>query len=284
MNPNLGFLLSFVVFGTVLNGSAADDYVDAVELAQAGNSWKEGEPIPIKLLEYRSSHEDGSCFPNPRGTESLFGAITNYTLLREIAFLPEIDSRVFSNSVNNAVVIAGPNRFFRDLAAALKQHPELEKWERFRMIKKQSKVRHIVVDSLYITFADMVPDSARKVLNEISLEFQAGKPWHDVYLKFAEKYECPYEDRSVNGTINMGTRTKIGNLGDFVLPANRNALFSYRESLMPKEHIKKLFAVHLGDILILYDKEDLSRYPELAEKETGERYVLHRVREVYNGM
>ncbi len=61
-----GFLLGFVVFGTVLNGSAADDYVDAVELAQAGNAWKQGESIPIKLLQYRSSHEDGCCFLNPQ--------------------------------------------------------------------------------------------------------------------------------------------------------------------------------------------------------------------------
>ena len=112
--------------------------------------------------------------------------------MREIAFLPGIDSRGFSNSVNNAVVVAGPNRFFRDLAAALKQHPELEKWEKIRMLKKQSKVRHIVVDSLYITFADMAPDSARKVLNEMSLELREGKAWHDVYWKFLEKYEYTY--------------------------------------------------------------------------------------------
>lgn len=275
-------LWSLVVFGTVLSVSATDDYKEAAQLEQTGNSWKAGEPVPAKLLEYHTSRDD-SCFPNPRGTEMLFGAITNYSLLREIAFLPQIDSRVFTNSVNQAVVVAGPNRFFLDLAAALKQRPELEKQDRIKMLKKQSKVRQIVVDSLYISFADMPPDSARKVLDEISLELREGKPWHDVYWKFMEKYECPYEDKLSDGTIIKGNRSKIGNLGDFVLPANRNALFSYREDWMPKNHLKKLFAAKAGDILILFDKEDLSRFPELSEKQTGERYVLHRVREVYSG-
>lgn len=272
-----------MLFWVVFNCSAADDYKEVVELEKTGNSWKQGEPIPAKLLEYRSSHEEGSCFPNPRGTEMMFQAITNFMLLEQIAFLPQNDARIFSNAVNNAVMVAGPNRFFADLAAVLQAKPELLKPDRIQALKKQSKVKHIVVDSLYITFADMSPDAAKKVLNEIKSELQSGKPWHNVYWKFMERYECPYEEKFTDGTVIKGTRSKIGNLGDFLLPANGNPLFSYREDWMPKQHISKLFAAKAGDILILGDKEDLSRFPDLRDKETGERYVLYQIREVYSG-
>ena len=35
--------------------------------------------------------------------------------------------------------------------------------------------------------------------------------------------------------------------------------------------------------MILFDKEDLSRVAGIPGNDTGERYVLHRVREVYGG-
>jgi hypothetical protein len=275
-------MFALVVLSTALSCSAAADYQEASELGRAGNAWKPGDPIPAKLLEYRTSRDD-SCFPSPRGTEMLFQAITNYLLLREIAFLPKIDARVFSNAVINAVTLVGPTRFFTDLTVMLKEKPALEKQDRFKMLAKQSKVKHVVVDSLYITFADMAPDSARKVLNEIKDELQSGKPWHDVYWKFMETYECPYEEKFSDGTVIKGKRSKIGNLGDFVLPANGNPLFSYREDWMPKGHVKTLFGANVRDILILFDKEDLTRFQGLSAKETGERYVLYQVREIYGG-
>jgi hypothetical protein len=213
----------------------------------------------------------------------VIGGITNYQLLCEIVFLPQIDSRVFSNAVNHVVALVGPTRFFTDVTARLNGVPGLEQQERIKTLKKQSKLKHVVVDSLYITFADMAPESARKVLGEIEVELRSGKPWHDVYWKFMERYEYPYEDKLSDGTIIRGERTKIGNLGDFVLPANRSPLVSFRADWMPKAHVRKVFAAKAGDILILFDKEDLSRFPDLKDKETGERYVLHRVREVYSG-
>ncbi len=283
MKAILGCALGLIVFGTVSCAPAVDDYKEAIELERLGNAWKTGDRIPAKLLEYRTS-QDGSCFSNPRGTEKLFQAITNYVLLREIALLPKIDSRVFSNSVIQAVVLSGPNRFFADLAAALKQHPELEKRDRIKILKNQSKVRHIVVDSLRIDFADMAPDSARKVLDEISRELRDGEAWHDVYWKFMKKYEYSYEDKLSGGTIHNSVRTKIGNLGDFFLPEDRNALFSFREQWMPNDHIKTLFMAKAGDILILFEKEDMSRYSGSIKRRSGESFVLHRVREVYTGM
>jgi len=272
-----------MVLGMVVRCSASDDYTEAAEIERVGNAWKTGEPVPLKLLEYHTSR-DGSCFPSPRGTEMLFGTITNYALLREIVLLPQVDSRVFSNAVINAVVTAGPNRFFSDFSEAVKKRPELEQSAKIKMLERQSKVRHIAVDSLYITFADMAPDAARKVLGEISVELREGKPWHDVYWKYMEKYESPYEDKALDGTIIRGTRSKIGNLGDFVLAANHNPLFSFRQDWMPKKHVEKLFAAKAGDIVILSDKEDLSNFPSRSETQTGQRFVLHRVREVYSGM
>jgi hypothetical protein len=279
---NAVLAMCMVTMGTVLDGFAADSFTEAAELVRAGNTWKMGEKIPAKLLKYHTSY-DGSCFPNPRGTDMLFGAISNYALLWEIALLPEVDSRVFSNSVNRALIITGPTRFFSDLATMLKERPQLEKQERIATLKRQSRVRQIVVDSLYISSADMPPEAGRKILDEISLELRQGKPWHDVYWQFMERHEYPYEEKLSDGTVIKGNRTRIGNLGDFFLPENGNTLFSYREEWFPKKHRKQLFAANAGEILILFDKENLSPFPELSAKQTGERYVLYQVREVYFG-
>jgi hypothetical protein len=129
----------------------------------------------------------------------------------------------------------------------------------------------------------MAPDAAKKVLNQIAAELRTGKAWHSVYQKFADTYEYPWQETQSDGTIAKGTRTKLGNLGDFVLPANGNPLFSSRASWMPKGHLKKLFQAKAGDILILFDKEDMSIHGDLSQKETGKRLVLHKIREVYNG-
>jgi|GraSoiStandDraft_4_1057263.scaffolds.fasta_scaffold274007_2 hypothetical protein len=264
-------------------GAIADSYSFASELERAGNSWQQGEPIPPQLLAYRPSYEKYSCFPNPDGTEMIFQGITNFALLREVMFLPHIDARVFSNAVNSALHAEGPTRFFQAVQANLDQKPQLGRGARIKALTKQSKVKHIVVDSLYITFADMPPADAGKVLEDIRSELQNGKKWHDVYWKFMEQYEFPYEQKLTDGTVIKGKRTRVGNLGDFILAANNNPLFTYREEWMPKAHVKRLFAANVGDVLILWDKEDLSRFPDLKGKETGERQVLYQVREVYRG-
>jgi hypothetical protein len=278
-----GVVLSFVLVCTALTCTAFDDSTAGSGLEGASNAWKPGEPIPAKLLNYKTSWHEGSCFPDPRGTEMVFGAITNYQLLREIVLLLQLDARVLSNAVNHVVALVGPSRFFTDVSARLNEMPGLGQQARFKTLKKQSKLKHVVVDSLYITFADMAPESAKMVLGEIARELRSGRPWHDVYWEFMERYECPYEDKSIDGTIIRGKRSKIGNLGDFVLPANRSPLVSFRADWMLKAHVRKLIAANAGDILVLFDKEDLSSFPDLKDKETGERYVLHRVREVYSG-
>jgi len=267
----LALLSSFALCGVAFGAPPSDDYKEGAEIARAGNAWREGEPIPSKLLDYRTSW-DGSCFPSWRGTEMLFGSITNYALLWQIGLLPHTDLRIFTNAVNRALLVAGPNGFFRDLANAVRKQPELQGAGRIRILEKQSKVRHIVVDSIYIKFADLAPDAALKALNDLSRELQEGKPWHDVYWKSLEQYQS-------DGKTGVG----ICNLGDFVLPANGDPMFSFREHWMPKSHLKKLLAAKAGDTLILFDKEDLSSFPDLFKSETGERYVLHRVREVYSG-
>jgi len=282
MNRLLASLSCLVFFG-VVDAFAADDYKEAADLERLGNSWKVGEPIPSKLLDYRKSWDEGSCFPNPRGTDMLFWSITNHTLLWEVVLLPDTDPRVFTNAVKQAVIVAGPNSFFHDFSDALKKRPELQTASRIKVLEEQSRVRHIVVDSLYITFADMAPAAAHRTLDEISRELQNGKPWQDVHWKFHAKYKTTYKHKTLDGKIIKGKRSRIGNLGNFVLPSNRNPMFSYRENWMPKAHVTKLFAAKAGDILILFDKEDLSPFPDLAKSQTGERYVLHRVREVYSG-
>ena len=50
----------------------------------------------------------------------------------------------------------------------------------------------------------------------------------------------------------------------------------------PKTHKKMLFTAKAGDILILTDKEDLSRFHVRRDKETRERLMLYHVREDYS--
>ena len=258
-------------------------YERSVELCKEANAWKKGQPIPTEILEYRTSHQEGSCFPDPTGTESIFYQITNYPALKEILFSKNTDARVFTNAANNAMRIAGPTQFFKDVLSQLNEDTALLKMERFRTLKIQSKIRHIVVDSLYISYADMPAKQIIPVLDQIEVELKSGMTWSSVYKKWADKFETPYEYKVNDGRSVIGHRTKIGNLGDFILPENRDELFSFRESWMPKEHLPKLMSAKANEILILFDKEDLTNYPDLAKKESGERYILYRIREIWAG-
>jgi hypothetical protein len=243
---------------------------DPERIVKAANAWIPGNPIPSELLTYSSSHAEGSCFPLSSGTKSIVYGITNYYLLRDMAFRPKIDPRIFTNVVTRAIVVGGATRFLSDIQ---------KKQGLPQALKAQVGVKHVVVDSLWIDFADMSPSSAKDVLNQIKEELAQGKSFHNVYWKYLEKYEYPVTEKFGDGTSIKMTRTMIGNLGDFVLPLNKNPLFSYRESYMPKEHLTEIFGSKIGDILILFDKQDLRDYP--LRKGTGERYVLHRIREVY---
>jgi hypothetical protein len=278
MKPNWHVNWVFLLLWTRFSCPAVDDSGFWEDLPRRANAWNKGEPIPSKLLEYRSSHREGMCFQDPRGTEFIFGCITNYELLKAITFMPKTDVRVFTNAVNNAVKLVGPLRFFSDLTNVIAQNPRSARLKRIKILKAQAAVRHIVVDSLFINYADMPPDSAMRVLTEMKAELEHGRSFEDVYMRFSTKFEYSFEEKRGDGTVN-GTRTRIGNLGDFVLPANQNILFSYREDYMPKAHISKLFEAKPGAVLILYDKMDVSQYP--ARKDNGECLVLHRVREVY---
>jgi hypothetical protein len=284
LNPVMKRALVPVTVLLVVGSVCADEYRDSEVLGQRANAWTTGEAVPTGLLVYRNSYKEGSCFPDPAGTASIFYAITNYSLLKEIIFQPGLDPRIFTNAINEALVVVGPGRFFQDALDKFESRPELLKTKRFQDLKAQARVKHVVVDSLYITYADMPPEKIKETLGAIRQELNGGTPWDKVYKSWSDKMEYPYEEKLSDGTTLKGTRTKVGNLGDFILPKNRNKLFSYREEWMPKEHLSKLFSGRTGEVLILFDKEDLSRFAGLAEKETGERYVLYRIREIWSGI
>jgi hypothetical protein len=244
-----------------------EDYVER-EIQQA-NSWSDAEPLPKVLLTYSNSHIEGSCFPSPSGTEFIVYNITNYALLKRVALETNLDSRIFTNVVNRALVLAGPNRFFADLKTE-KTVPA--------SLSEQMGVKHVVVDSLYITLSDMPAEEAKRVLEEAKKKIEEGTPFQAVYQTYRERFGY-VEEEDIEGKIVKMNLTKIGNLGDFVLPENGNALFSYRESWMPITHVESLMNAKAGEARIDFDKEDLSNYPTV--KGTGERYVLHHVREVY---
>src|SRR5690242_326254 len=90
---------------------ADDTEEEEARLQKTTDAWKAGDPIPPALLIYRPSHSEGSCFPDPRGTEMRIDSVTNLGLLREIVFQPQTDIRVFSIALNHLLVSEGPNRF-----------------------------------------------------------------------------------------------------------------------------------------------------------------------------
>jgi hypothetical protein len=237
---------------------------------QQANSWLQGQPLPKVLLTYSSSYSEGSCFPSPSGTESIVYSVTNYALLKRVALEPNIDPRIFSNVVNRALVLAGPNRFFGDLKTE-RSVPAL--------LSEQMGMKHVVVDSFYINFRYMPGEEAKRVLEEAKKEIEDGTTFETVYRKYSERYSYVKELHLADGKIGKQNFTKIGSLGYIVLPENGNTLFSYFESNMPKAHIESVFNAKEGEVRIHFDNQDLSDYPSL--KGTGERYVLHHVREVY---
>jgi hypothetical protein len=266
--------VSLMVLMLVCYGCSRDAVVqeeDPVERdIQQANSWKEGDPLPKALLTYSSSHPEGYCIPFPSGTEWIVHNITNYALLKRVALETNIHSRIFSNVVNRALILAGPTRFFGDLKSE-KNVPVA--------LSEQAGVKHVVVDSFYINFKDMPGEEAKRVLEEAKKEIEDGAAFETVYRKYCERSSYVKELHLADGKIAKQSLTKIGNLGDFVLPENGNALFSHRESWMPKTHVESLMNAKAGEVRIDFDKEDLSNYPDV--KGTGERYVLHHVREVY---
>jgi hypothetical protein len=266
--------VSLMVLMLACYGCSRDAVVreeDPVEReVQQANSWSDGEPLPKVLLTYSNSRSEGSCFPSPSGTESIVHNITNYALLKRVALETNIDSRIFSNVVNRALVLAGPTRFFGDLKSE-KNVPVA--------LSEQAGVKHVVVDSFYINFKDMPGEEAKRVLEEAKKEIEDGAAFETVYRKYCERSSYVKELHLADGKIAKQSLTKIGNLGDFVLPENGNALFSYRESWMPKAHLESVFNAKQGEVRIDFDREDLSNYPDVEG--TGERYVLHFVREVY---
>ena len=250
----------------------------------AANQWKNGEPIPATLLDYNPSWRDGSCFPWPDGTEVLFEGITNYAFFTAVLERPSTDPGILTNAVEKALRLAGPTRFFTDALETLRRRPELAlKAQGMAWIQAQAAVKHIVVDSMYISYARMDKESAAKTLKQIRRDLLDGTNWDCALRSWSAKLEYKEDEPLLDGGKVTLTLSQIGNLGNFILPKNEDPLFSFREDLMPREHKPKLLVAQPRDILILFDKEDLSPYPTLVSKETGERLVLHRIRELWKG-
>jgi hypothetical protein len=257
-----GLLLLFLIL--ICAGCGRDAVVrdgNAVELeVQKANSWVEGESISDRLLIYSNSYSEASCFPSPGGTDSLVWSITNYALLKRIALIPNIDLRIFSNVVSRVLVLAGPKRFFNDMETEANVP---------LLISEQASVKHVVVDSFYINFRDMPAEEANRVLEEAKKEIEGGTPFQTVFQSYTERFGYDKTLHLPDGKIAKQSLTKIGNLGDFVLPENYNTLFSYRESWMPDAHRELVLISKEGEVRIDVDKDQ------------GGRSVLHYIREVY---
>lgn len=271
---------SLAILGVVVAVSAAatspqTDWDRAPQIVADANSWHDGLGIPPELLRYYHSPGD---MPVPMDTNSLFSQITNEPILATLAVDLGADPRCREEALTQGMYHAGPVRFFALLRVRLDRQPNTaDPW--LRELRERMARRHVVVDALDIRDHDMPAAMTSKVLDRIEADLKQGTAWDTVYRKYADEYG-----------YQTGNRTKIGNLGHFVVfPDPALGTFHYMErpgevifsgadaplrlsrlAFFEPSHLPPLMAAHVHDVLRLRDP---------AHKE----WVLYQVQEVYEG-
>ena len=254
-----------------------NDWNDAPRVIEQAQLWREGNGIPEALRRFRQS--DG-CFGSPMDTAQLLGGIENLQLLVALTLDASVDADTHEEALGRGLALAGPTRFFSALMPHLQSEAQARPSSWLVEVQRRASLRHVVVDGLFIEYADMSVREANAVFDRIERELRSGAPWAQVYERFANQYG-----------YNTGTRTSIGNLGDFVVfPDPALTLESHitrldgaftgqgkplprrlsRLAILPGAHTPAILRANEGDVLRLED-------PNMRE------HVLYAVREVYDG-
>jgi hypothetical protein len=271
-------LFAIAALAAAVNAAGASPQADldrAPQIVAAANSWHEGERIPPELRTYYHSPGD---MPVPMDTESLMSEITNEALLAALAVDLGADRRCREGALTQGTYYAGPVRFFALIRARLDQQPNASDPWITEVLDRMAR-RHVVVDALDIRDSDMPAATASKVLDRIDADLKRGISWETVYRKYADEYG-----------YKTGNRTKIGNLGHFVVfPDPAFGTFHYRSlpgevlftgqdvprrlarlAYFEPSHLTPIMEAHVHDVLRLRDQDH-------------KEWVLYQVQEVYEG-
>jgi hypothetical protein len=199
----IGILLVLVT-GTILSAASASDdpWLRAPIIIKAANSWQPGNSVPQELRRYRESATD---MPTPMDSLSLVSKVTNLPLLSLIATDLSADPECREDAFTQGMYIGGPTKFFelvkRDLSLIQGRRSA---W--LTTLSTRMAQPHVVVDALFIDDEDMPREQVIDVLDRIERSLQDGGRWDAVYENYADEFG-----------YKIGNRTKIGNLGHFVV-------------------------------------------------------------------
>jgi hypothetical protein len=268
-----GLLVFFFLVHTNSEGSTVDPWERAPAIAEAANSWHVGDPIQPELLRF---HQGPGDLPSPMDSGSLISQVKNLPLLAKLSLDLGADYECREDAFAQGMYVGGPTTFFALIRSLMEQQPATANpW--IMDIRGRISRPQVVVDALSIDDNDMSAQKASVVLGRIQADLALGKPWHAVYRAYASEFG-----------YKTGHRTKIGNLGHFVLfedPSlgqghyvNIEGGVTWEGKPLPRRlarvgffdasHLPPLLAAKQGDVIRLHS----SIYGE---------YVLYQVQEVY---
>lgn len=212
-------------------------------LAEA-RAWTPGKPLPAALVRLESG---------PYPTPGLYEGVENYPLLLGLVLAPETDGRVLDFAVEKALLVAGPSRFFTDLAARYADRPELLLQDRHRFLDRRMGLLHVRVNVAYVSDEDLPPRKQEEVGLKMVGALEEGTSWEEV-LRSPSTWGAP----------------GVGDLGTFVLsPSKRNAR-PFSDVAIAAEHRDLLLTLPRRGSLVRRD-------------EAGRRTLVCWVRDSYAG-
>jgi hypothetical protein len=243
---------------------------------EKAKSWRAGDPIPEVLRRF---HHSAGDLPSPLDSYSLISSIENLDLLAALTVDQNADWRCREDAVTQGLYVGGPTRFFGLLRPRLTDAGVAHNSWYSELIERSSRP-HVVVDALSISYSDMSNQDAAVVLDKITADLKRGEPWNSVYTRYAREFGYA-----------TGSRTKIGNLGHWVVfPDPALGLGHYesvqegvveyqgpppprrlwRLSYFDSKHLPALLKAHAGEVISL-------------PSETYHEHVLYQIQEVYVG-
>jgi hypothetical protein len=185
--------------------AAGDSWDRAPIIVSAANHWHVGEPIPPELRRFRRAPGD---LPSPMDSGSLIHKVENLPLLATLSLDLVADQECREDAFVQGMYVGGPTAFLALVRPLIPGGAEgTNPWT--VDIKDRLARPHVVVDALSIDDKSMRAKEAEAVLDRIQADLQLGKQWQSVYEAYADEYG-----------YRTGNRTKIVNLGHFVLESD----------------------------------------------------------------
>jgi hypothetical protein len=239
---------------------------------EQANHWEPSQPIPAGLLRYRKSGRGPTYIRDPEDSASIIAGITNGPLLVEMVFDSRIDDRVFEQTVDRALHLAGPQSFFGDVGRRYHEKPEWLLFPRHKRLFTEANQRHSVVDAIFIGESEMPVRDAFETLRRMINDLQLGKSWEAVFNEYSLRLRSEIHmgaSLPVSATNEKPvTVSKVSQFGPVVLCERPGPDETLVFDLLPRDHRMALLKGAQGEVLLIQDPP-------------RRRVILYRVREVY---